>query len=551
MFMAAGGKDDNPMIYGMLFFLLTNSGGDNRRKVADETRSLHDLGTGQHIDFLVFLNAGNQLFQITGCLAAAQGMVEQTEITAKALALFQQHRLKTLLGHGQSHHHSGDATADNKGPCRHRYRLGRQGLELARLGNGHANEILRLVRGRVRLPGMDPGTLVADIDHLDQTGIQTRVFQGLLKKRFMGSGRTGGNDNPVQVVGDNGLFQRFHRILGTGVEGVGVIDHAFHISHRIFHLVHIHHRTDVDAAMADKHAYARFIGVCFLFRIILMDNSLSPLLFQKSGGNAGGSGCLGHGFGDVLWPLEGAGNNHPVPVGGKGLKGLGFGKIIVIKLNTGNIGNAPGVTRRFKTHGQDNQVKGFKLMAPFQGGVGQLQPVLPGGDISHFGADKFDAHGFGPLLGLVKLLALGTDIHVINSDINFRIMLLGHHGLLDRIHAADRGAVAVVTAKVTGADALDKGNSLGMPAIGKTLHLAHEGSGRSGHALEFKTGHHIRMAAVTEFCKRTLINLAKTGRQNDSTDIQLDLFGFLTEINRVALADRNADLAGVMLQVQA
>ncbi len=82
-------------------------------------------------------------------------------------------------------------------------------------------------------------------------------------------------------------------------------------------------------------------------------------------------------------------------------------------------------------------------------GIGQLQPVLPGGDIRHLGPDKLDADGLGTLTGGVKVLALGADIYVEDSDIDFRIMLLGHQRLFDGVHTADRRTVAVITAYVS------------------------------------------------------------------------------------------------------
>ena len=38
---------------------------------------------------------------------------------------------------------------------------------------------------------MNPGTLIADIDHLKEVPVQTGIPQGLLKERLMGTRRTG------------------------------------------------------------------------------------------------------------------------------------------------------------------------------------------------------------------------------------------------------------------------------------------------------------------------------------------------------------------------
>ena len=46
---------------------------------------------------------------------------------------------------------------------------------------------------------MDPGTLVADIGHLKEIGIETHFTNRIPKERLMGPRCTGGHDNPVQV----------------------------------------------------------------------------------------------------------------------------------------------------------------------------------------------------------------------------------------------------------------------------------------------------------------------------------------------------------------
>ncbi len=52
-------------------------------------------------------------------------------------------------------------------------------------------------------------------------------------------------------------------------------------------------------------------------------------------------------------------------------------------------------------------------------------------------------------------------------------MLLGDHGLLDGIGAADRGTVAAIAAvNIPGADTLKKGDGLGLLAVGRTLQVA-------------------------------------------------------------------------------
>ena len=74
--------------------------------------------------------------------------------------------------------------------------------------------------------------------------------------------------------------------------------------------------------------------------------------------------------------------------------------------------------------------------------------VTPGHNICHFCPYKFNTFILGTFLGCIKIFTLGPDIHIVNSDIRFRVMLFGYHGLLDRIHTANRGAVTVITADI-------------------------------------------------------------------------------------------------------
>ena len=189
-------------------------------------------------------------------------------------------------------------------------------------------------------------------------------------------------------------------------------------------------------------------------------------------------------------------------------------------------------------------------MAAVQGCIGQLEPVFPGGNPGNLGPDKLDAHGLGPLLRLVKLLALGPNIHVENRNIHIRIMFLGNKRFLDRVHATDRRAVAVTAPQVPGTDTLDKGQPLGMTSIGKTLDLTLKWSGGRGHPLKLDRGDNVRMHAVGILGQGLFTDPAKTRRQDNRTDLQLDFLRLLPEINGMALADRDTDLAGIMGQVQ-
>ncbi len=101
---------------------------------------------------------------------------------------------------------------------------------------------------------------------------------------------------------------------------------------------------------------------------------------------------------------------------------------------------------------------GVKLMLTIKGGIGQFQMIVPWSYICDLGTNKFDPNGFSSLPGCIKILPLGTNIHVVDGYIHFRIMLFGHQGLFDCVHTTNRGAVAIITAKVSRTNTLDKGH---------------------------------------------------------------------------------------------
>jgi len=548
---AAGGQDDRTVVIDLLRSLCPAARGDDRGEIADEPGDVYQVGIGSHGDLLVLPDRLRQLLEVGGGFVPGQGGVEHAEVAAQLFALFQQQAVKTLGGQGQGRSHAGDAAADDQRPGSDRHGLLRQGLHAAGLGHGHPHQVPGFVGGRFGLIGMDPGALVADVDHLDQAAVEPGVLEGLLKERFVGPGGAGGDDHPVQPVFPDLFLEHLLGVLRAGIEAVGMIDHPLHAFGGLLDLGHIDHRADIDAAMADKDADADLILLRLLLGVGLVDYALPPLPGQHAGGDAGGGRCLGDAFRNILGSLEGTGDDDPLAACLQRGEGGCPAEVVAVQFDAGHFGDAVGVPGRFHAHRQDNHVVGLKGVGAVQGGIGQPQLVLPRSHIRHPGPDKPDAHGLCPLPGLVELLALGADVHVVNGDVRLRVVLLGNQGLLDRIHAADRGAVTVAAAQITRTHALNEGQPLGMAAVGKALDLPPERAGGGGHPLELDAGDDVRVLVVAVFLQGFLGNPAEPRGQNDGAHLQLDLFGLLIEVDRFALADRHADLAGLVLQIEA
>ena len=191
---------------------------------------------------------------------------------------------------------------------------------------------------------MDPGTLVADIGHLKEVGIEARVAHGFLEKRFVGAGRTGRHHHPVEALFLDNLG---HFILGVLGAAEKVFFHVCHIG-QAFGVFsdggHISHAADVDAAVA--HKYADF-GILAFHR-----HFAGELAFLDKGppggrelypGAAGSGTGLHHRFGDVFGTLEGAADIDALP-GGLDRGGcVGFAKVAVGQLDVQPLGQVDDI----------------------------------------------------------------------------------------------------------------------------------------------------------------------------------------------------------------
>ena len=109
----------------------------------------------------------------------------------------------------------------------------------------------------------------------------------------------------------------------------------------------------------------------------------------------------------------------------------------------------------------------------------------------HPGADEADPLLVpGPPVIFFEFFAVGAHIHEENGGIQGHFaVLLGDDRLFDGIHAAHRGAVAVVAViHIPGTDALEPGDLGGFLVVRRPDHVAREGPGRGQDPLEFHAG---------------------------------------------------------------
>ena len=100
---------------------------------------------------------------------------------------------------------------------------------------------------------MNPGTLVADIHHLKQVGVQTCFTTGASEQGFMGPGRARGDHHTVEVLLFYGLFDLIDPTLRAGIEVSQHKNHMGKLSGKFFKLLHIKVSGNIGPAMAEEY----------------------------------------------------------------------------------------------------------------------------------------------------------------------------------------------------------------------------------------------------------------------------------------------------------
>ncbi len=172
------------------------------------------------------------------------------------------------------------------------------------------------------------------------------------------------------------------------------------------------------------------------------------------------------------------------------------------------------------------------------------RPVLV--DAGYLGSDEPD-----PLLVLralvipLETLAMGPDVDVEDRRLQVASAVLpGDDGLLDRIGAADGGAVVVVySMDVPGADALDPGDPVGLLSVGWAEQPAPAGSGCAQDALELDARDDVRKGAVTVVGNQAGVERLESRAGDDGADRDAESPGLHVEIDRPCAALPRAEPA--------
>jgi hypothetical protein len=407
-----------------------------------------------------------------------------------------------------------------------------QGFQVHHPGHRAPDQILGLFQGLFRFLHVHPGVLVADVGHIKEIGVEAHLLDGLLEHGHVGPGAAGGHHHPVELVFGDG---RQDLVLGVGGTGEQVLvgqDHPRQGGDIFGEGRDVDDPADVDAAVADKDAHPGFLALHVDLRgqFPFFDGRAPGRAQEFTGGGRGGGG-LHDRLGNVFGALEDAADIDAVFIGvdrgegrGVGEAGLGF------DLDSHGFGQAQGIRGGFQAHRQDHHVKDFGLQFALlrevaDGNVIGARHRVDGVDPGAQEADPVFV--LGPPVVLFEVLAVGAHVHEEDGGIQGVVfaMLLGDDRLLDGVHAADRGAVAVVAVvQVPGAHALEPGDLQGLLVVRGPHQVAGKGPGGAQDALELQAGHHVGIRGIVVGIVLLGIKDRKARRQDDRAHLQLQLF---------------------------
>ena len=101
---------------------------------------------------------------------------------------------------------------------------------------------------------MSPGTLITNVSHLEEVGIQPCTADGISEKGLVGSWCTGSHNNPVKVVLFDPFFYHFKAVCGAGIHYILGMLHILEPLRHFGHILYINHTGNVYPAMTYKDA---------------------------------------------------------------------------------------------------------------------------------------------------------------------------------------------------------------------------------------------------------------------------------------------------------
>ena len=173
----------------------------------------------------------------------------------------------------------------------------------------------------------------------------------------MRSRRARGNDNTIERVLFDLLFDPFETIIGTGVEIVLGIDDIRQSRCVVHNRWDINDAGDVCSAMADEHSHSRLLSPhVHLGGIDGWRDEAPSRLAEKFHHFRCGCGSLCDGFGNILWLGEGSRNIDSIASRFNRSKRGRFAKTEFVQLHTERLGHPPNTLRWLHAHGENDEI---------------------------------------------------------------------------------------------------------------------------------------------------------------------------------------------------
>ena len=526
------------------------------REIPHVTGHLLDGGIRGDVYRGMPVDLAGDIAQIRLDIQSFEGVVDPARHAAQVGILFHQIDLESLLGHVQGAGHPGHASAYDQDLLVHRQFDFLQRLQQGGSGDRHAHDVLRLRGGFILLAGVHPGAVLPDVRHVEEVLIDSAFPHRVPEQGLVGPRRAGGDHHAVEPLVADDVRYLLGIVGGAGeqaflgvndvVQPGGVFDHGGNVDHP----------ADIRAAVAHENAHLGFLfrNIPFL-RIDALPAQLAALGGEHLAAQGGGP-ARGHDrFGDVGGSLEGSACIDSRARGLDRIERIGLAEPVRIELDAELLRQVGRILGRAHSHRQNDQVEFLFLHAVAVGRVadGDVLAVRDLPADRHVASDEPHAGQVGrPLVVALEVLAEGADVVVEHRRVDVRVMVLGQDHLLLGIRAADRRAVGVAAGDdLPGADALDPGDPVRMLAVGRTQDLAFEGTGGGDDAFEFEAGDDVLHLAVAEVAPHRGVEHLEARRQHDRADLDLQLVRLLMQIDRPVLADPDADVALLVLKVEA
>ena len=326
--------------------------GKRQVELADVALDARDFGFEVGLDLGMFLDLINEAAGEGGDVVVLEGVMNVVQGAAQTAGLLDQMDAESLVGERERGGHAAQAAADDDAGLVHRERAALERPERAGAGDGHFDEFNRLLGGGFRRGRMHPGTLVADVGHVEEVRVQPGLAQRFAEQRLVRARRAGRHHDAVEPVLMNHFLDVRQARVRTGEHGVRRQHHVALVLDALDDRLDVHDRPDVHAAMADEHAQARFlVGDVVLGGISLFgDERIAGRREQFHGHGRRGAG-LGDGFGNVLGFLRRAADEHAGPGGGQRQEPVGVAETVFVELDVQAGGQSGHAVRRFHAHG--------------------------------------------------------------------------------------------------------------------------------------------------------------------------------------------------------